>query len=55
MDKKVLVDQLIIVWHFKRHVPHGLSPKGEILLHPTPGTPRNSTGSDISDLLGSSD
>jgi len=29
--QKILVDQLIIVWHFNRHVPRGLGPKGEIL------------------------
>jgi len=52
--QKSLVDQLIIVWHFNRHVPHGLGPKGEILLHPTQGAPRNSTGSEILDPLGSS-
>jgi len=38
--QKSLVDQLIIVWCFNGHVPRGLGPKREILLHPTQGTPQ---------------
>ena len=53
--QKSFVDQLIIVWHFNRYVPNGLSPKGGILLHPTQGTLKNSTGSNTSDPLKHSD
>jgi len=55
MDKKVLLISSSLFGVFNRHVPCGLGPKGEILLHPTQGTLRNSTGSKTLDPLGCSD